>query len=114
MFARYLTYRRGYKAGECKWQDPKNQVAKRDSSMQDLVNGKCPDVQAQAVRVQEAQKAETPRTTTNPATTGSAKATATGGSATGTGTGTKNAAPRMTAAGPGLAAGGLAALMFAM
>ncbi|KAK1708526.1 hypothetical protein BDP67DRAFT_621363 [Colletotrichum lupini] len=46
MFANALEFRRGYEAGEC-MPDGKAAVGKR-SSMQDLLDGKCPDVSKQA------------------------------------------------------------------
>ncbi|KAK2749488.1 metalloprotease [Colletotrichum kahawae] len=46
MFANALQFRRGYEAGEC-MPDGKAAVRKR-SSMQDLLDGKCPDVDKQA------------------------------------------------------------------
>ncbi|KAK1622826.1 hypothetical protein BDP81DRAFT_411177 [Colletotrichum phormii] len=46
MFANALEFRRGYEAGEC-MADGKAAVGKR-SSMQDLLDGKCPDVSKQA------------------------------------------------------------------
>lgn len=54
MFARYISMRRGYLQGECRYKDPKAQgaagVQRRlatRSSMQDLVDGKCPDIDKQ-------------------------------------------------------------------
>ncbi|KAK4449721.1 hypothetical protein QBC34DRAFT_463116 [Podospora aff. communis PSN243] len=53
MFVRYMKFRKGFKAGDCVPRDPKrNDVAKKAavnkrSAMQDLVDGKCPDIDAQ-------------------------------------------------------------------
>ncbi|EJT73683.1 hypothetical protein GGTG_07539 [Gaeumannomyces tritici R3-111a-1] len=50
MFARYISMRREYLAGECRYKDPKAAGVQRlaiRSSMQDLVDGKCPDIDKQ-------------------------------------------------------------------
>ncbi len=72
MFARVLKYRRGYFDGECQVIDPdKTQNTKR-SSLQDLVDGQCPDLeeQAQAILAQP---------TLDPADAGTPSATPTAG-----------------------------------
>lgn len=51
MFVRYLTYRGRFQPGDCVPHDPSTLVQEgvitKRSAMQDLVDGKCPDIDAQ-------------------------------------------------------------------
>lgn len=52
MFANALVFRKGAKFGM-----PKNKIVKR-SSMQDLLEGKCPGVNAETARIQDQSKSQ--------------------------------------------------------
>jgi len=80
MFARAVKWRRGYLESECEPVDPG--VVKR-SSMQDLVDGKCPDISAQVQAIQS-QPTKAPDVVTESGT----------GSGTGSKTGAKNSSSK--------------------
>ena len=80
MFARVVKWRRGYLESECAPVDPG--VVKR-SSMQDLVDGKCPDISAQVQAIQS-QPTKAPDVVTESGT----------GTGTGSGTGSKSSASK--------------------
>ncbi|CRK41840.1 hypothetical protein BN1723_005231 [Verticillium longisporum] len=51
IFARTMKFRRSNSAGECVAEDPDPNALRKRSSMQDLLNGKCPDITAEAERI---------------------------------------------------------------
>ncbi|KAM0284038.1 hypothetical protein ACHAQH_002233 [Verticillium albo-atrum] len=51
IFARTMKFRRSNSAGECVASDPDPNALRKRSSMQDLLNGKCPDIAAEAERI---------------------------------------------------------------
>lgn len=67
MFARSIHWRRGIKNAECNPADPGGRVSKR-STMQDLVEGKCPDVKAAVEELQNYDKVVTDESREKPDT----------------------------------------------
>ncbi|KAM0326603.1 hypothetical protein ACHAQA_006472 [Verticillium albo-atrum] len=51
IFARTMKFRRTNSRGECVAQDPDPNALRKRSSMQDLLDGKCPDIEAEVARI---------------------------------------------------------------